>query len=418
MEETYYAMNPWWEGRLPDTGVPRPEYLSQLRAALSRKQVELVIGGRRVGKTTLVKQLIIACLESGVSPRDLLYLGLDHPRLVRTGISEHLRFFRSLQKHERSRKLWLVFDEIQESPNWENELKALCDLENLKIICTGSTAALLASQGGKLTGRQSLLTVYPLSFQEFLRFRGYDFGRSEGYRFVLAAEEYLETGGYPEQVLDPSEMYLAQLLQDIVARDLVRLGRVRRPELVMDLLRLLAAGVGTRNSHNRLSKSLGAAVDTIKDYLSYLGDAWLVVTLDKWTTSHTERVYAQRKIYLLDTGIKTMLTGRGDLGAKAETAVFVDFVRRGVSCGYYAESQREVDFVLGSHNAPTAVEVKYVDKFSWDDRRFDGVRLFLRRFPAARKVTVVTRDAAGEVVAGRAKVTAVPMWRYLLRPDR
>ena len=423
MEETYYAMNPWWEGRTPETGIPRPEYLSQLRAALSRKQVELAIGGRRVGKTTLMKQLVAQCLEDGVSPRDVLYLGLDHPRLLGTRISEHLRFFRSLFRHERTRKLWLIFDEVQESPDWESELKSLYDLENVKLVCTGSTAALLASQGGKLTGRQTLLTVYPLSFQEFLRFRGYEFSRAEDYRFVSAAEEYLETGGYPEQVLEPSDVYLAQLLQDIVARDLVRLGRIRRPELVQDLLRLLAAGAGTRTSYNRLSKSLGVTVDTVKDYLSYLGEAYLVRALEKWTTSYTERVYAQRKIYLLDTGFKSLLTGKGDLGAKAETAVFVDFVRRGVSAGggqvlgYYAESEREMDFVFGSHSSPTAVEVKYEDSFNWEDRRFDGVRLFLKRFPACRKVTVVTRDATGEVEVGRAQVTAVPLWRYLLDGD-
>jgi hypothetical protein len=75
----------------------------------------------------------------------------------------------------------------------------------------------LASQGGKRPGRQALLTVYPLSFQEFLRFRDYDFSRAEDYRFVSAAEEYLETGGYPERVLQPSDVYLAQLLQDIAA---------------------------------------------------------------------------------------------------------------------------------------------------------------------------------------------------------
>jgi len=414
MDETYYAMNPWWEGGRPDTGVPRPEYLVQLKAALGRKQVELVIGGRRVGKTTLMRQLVVQCLEEGVAPREVLYLALDHPRLVRRRISAHLRRFRAGFDHGRRRKLWLIFDEVQESPDWEAELKALYDLENVKLICTGSTGALLASQGGKLTGRQARLQVHGLSFQEFLRFRGYEFSRAEDYRFVSAAEEYLETGGYPEQVLHPSEAYLTQLLQDIVARDLVRLGRIRRPELVEDLLRLLAAGVGTRTSYNRLAKTLGISLDTVKDYLSYLEEAYLVRALEKWTTSHTERVYAQRKVYLLDTGIKAVLTGRGDLGAKAETAVFADSVRRGVSCGYYAESQREVDFVFGSPRAPKAVEVKYEDTFRWEDRRFDGVRLFLRRFPACREVTVVTRDATGEAEDGGVRVRAIPLWRYLL----
>jgi predicted AAA+ superfamily ATPase len=415
MDETYYLMNPWWEGRRPEAGVPRPEYLSHLRAALARKQIELVIGGRRVGKTTLARQLVLRCLDEGIAPHDILYLALDHPRLAGTRLAEHLRAFRALFSHARERKLWLVFDEVQESPDWEVELKALYDLENVKLVCTGSTAALLASQGGKLTGRQALLTVYPLSFREFLRFRGYQFSRAEEYRYVAAAEEYLGTGGYPEYVLQPDDMYLAQLVQDIVARDLVRLGRLRRPELALDLLRLLAAGTGTRTSYLRLSRALGVSVDTVKEYTSYLAQAFLVHTLEKWTTSYTERVHAPRKVYLLDTGIKSLFTGAGDFGAKAETAVLGDFLRGDASCGYYAESQREVDFVSGPPEAPEAVEVKYENTFDWEDRRYAGVRLFLRRFPGCRRVTVVTRDASGEVTAGSTPVTAVPLWRYLMR---
>jgi hypothetical protein len=356
-------------------------------------------------------------LDEGLAPTDLLYLTLDHPRLVTARVSEHLRLFRSLFGHGRARKLWLVFDEVQESPDWENEIKAIYDLENVKIVCTGSTAALLSSQGGRLTGRQALLTVYPLSFREFLSFRGYDFSLSEDYRFVAAADEYLEVGGYPEQVLQPSDVYLAQLVQDIIARDLMRRERIRRPEVAYDLLRLLAAGVGARTSYSRLSRALGVTVDTVKEYLSYFAEAYLVQPLEKWTTSHTERVYAQRKVYLLDTGIKSALAGRGDAGARAETTVFMDFVRRDATCGYYAESEREVDFVSGPQTEPVAVEVKYDTVFDWEGRRFQGVRLFLKRFPACRQVTVVTRDASGAVNVGDTVVTAVPLWRYLLRPS-
>ncbi len=415
MEDVYYLMNPWWEGRRPEAGIPRPEYLGQLQAALSRKQIELVIGGRRVGKTTLVRQLALHCLDQGIAPTELLYLALDHPRLAGTRLAEHVRAFRARFGHARDRKLWLLFDEVQESPDWEAELKALYDLENVKLVCTGSTAALLASQGGKLTGRQSLLTVYPLSFREFLAFRGYEFSRAEEYRYVAAASEYLEVGGYPEQVLHPSDTYLPQLLQDVVARDLVRLGRLRRPELAADLLRLLAAGVGTRTSYQRLARALGVALETVKEYASQLAQAFLVQLLEKWTTSYTERVYAPRKAYLLDTGIKSVLTGEGDRGAKAETAVFADFLRRGLSCGYFAESEREVDFVSGPPDAPVAVEVKYEDTFLWGDPRYAGLRLFLRRFPQCRQITVVTRQAVGEIAVGDTVVTALPLWRYLLR---
>jgi hypothetical protein len=81
MEDIYYAMNPEWEGRPAETGIPRPEYLSQLCTALSRKQVELVMGGRRVGKTTLVKQLaIIGCRRDAGAPRERSQqaMGGDH----------------------------------------------------------------------------------------------------------------------------------------------------------------------------------------------------------------------------------------------------------------------------------------------------------------------------------------------------
>jgi predicted AAA+ superfamily ATPase len=415
LQETYYALNPWWEGAVPDTGIPRPSYLNTLGSALDRAQIEVLVGGRRVGKTTLVRQLVARCLKQEIAPRDVLYLALDHPRLSTLPISGHLRRFRALFGHERRRKLWLMLDEVQESPDWESELKAIHDLENVKLVCTGSTAALIASQGGKLTGRQLLINVYPLDFAEFLAFRRYEFGAAEEYRYVAAAEEYLETGGYPEQVLQPSEFYLSQLLDDVVARDLVRLGRLRRPEVVRDLLRLLAAGVGARTSYARLAKALGIAVDTVKEYESHLTMAYLIKALPKWTTSHTERVYAQRKVYFIDTGVKAVFTGKGDLGSKAEQAVFVHLLRASAECGYYAESEREVDFVVGSVQQPAAIEVKYDNEFDWSDRRLHGIRLFLRRFPACREVTVVTRDAVAELQAGETRVVALPLWRYLLQ---
>jgi len=416
-DETLYLMNPWWEGNLPDTGIPRPRYLALLRQAEKRRQIEIVLGGRRIGKTTLVKQYIAACLERGLDAKDLLYMAMDHPRAAGISASEILRDFRALFGHRRDRKVWLFLDEVQESPGWEAELKALYDNENLKLVCTGSTSALLAAQGGKLTGRQLILTVYPLGFDEYLVFRGEEISRAEEYRYVVMAEEYLQTGGYPENVLQPSETYLAQLLDDVISRDLIRLQHIRRPEVVRDLMLLLASSVGSRISYNRLSKSLGISLDTAKDYLSYLKSAYLVETINKWTTSHNERVYAQKKAYLLDTGMKTVLTGQGDLGAKAENAIFMDFVRRDMRPGYYAEGEGEVDFVTGEPGRPTVVESKYHDSFEWEDRRLRGARLFLRRFPGCRNLTVVTRDAAGKLKKGGTEIVAVPLWKYLLRHE-
>jgi len=415
-EDTFYALNPWWNGRRPDTGVPREEYLNSLAVSLQRPQINVLIGSRRIGKTTLLRQLVLRLIDEGTDPSDILYLALDHPRLVGSPLSAHLHAFRGVFGHARDRRLHLFLDEVQESPGWDAVLKAPAATENVKMVCSGSTAALVASQGGKLTGRQLVSTVHPLSFREFLSFRGVPVVRGESYRYERLVEEYLQVGGYPENVLDPSEEYLQNLLQDILARDLVRLYDVRRSGLLMDLLRLVAAGVGSRTSFSKLAKVLGLAVDTVRDYLGYFESAFLVRTLGKWTPSHTERVYASRKFYLADTGLKALLTGPGDLGAKAETAVFMHLLRKGEQTGYFAESEREVDFVLGDERAPRPLEVKYTDGLAPADRRLSGLQLLLRRHPATKAVRIVSRTQEATFELGGVSAEVTPLWRFLLEP--
>ncbi|MEW6366675.1 MAG: ATP-binding protein [Acidobacteriota bacterium] len=418
MESTYYFLNPWWENRTFDCGIPREPYLRRLPDMLGRRQVEVLIGSRRAGKTTIAKQLVNAMLQNGSSPNDLVYLALDLPSLSGMTLSEHLRAIRKIHMHDRSRKIWLFLDEVQESPNWESELKAQQDFEMVKIFATGSTASLIKSQGGKLTGRQVVTTVYPLSFREFLLFRGGVPDMSEDYKLERLADEYIRVGGYPEHVLNPSDEYLANLVEDILARDLVRLYSIRRPAVLRDLLRLVASAVASRTSYNRLSKLIGLSVDTVKEYIGHLEAAFLVSAMEKWTTSWSDRVYSAKKLYLWDTGVKTVLTGPGDAGARAENAVWMELKRRSTEAGYFAESEREVDFVVGSAGEPFPIEVKFVSTLDWQDRRLSGLFLFLRRNPRSRRALVVTHRVEGRKEVDRCSIDAVPLWKFLLRSEQ
>jgi len=416
MDTIYHAMNPWWEGRSLEAGISREAYLKRLKDYLARAQIEVFVGSRRTGKTTILKQLVGGLLGQGTEAGDIFYLALDHPTLSGLPISEHLRNFRRLFMHDRDRKVFLFLDEVQESPQWEKELKSLYDLELVKIFCTGSTSSLIDRQAGRLTGRQIVTTIFPLSFNEFLQFRKVKASLSEDYKLEHLADEYLTTGGYPEQVLRPSHEYMANLLEDILARDLSRLYSIRKAYVLKDLLRLIAASAGSRTSFNKLSKVLGLSVDTVKEYVGYLQSAFLVKSMEKWTPSYSEKVYAQKKIYLLDSGIKTLLTGPGDEGAKAEGAVFLELIRNGIPCGYYAESEREVDFVTGSQDEPSPIEVKYITAFDWNEKRFDGIRLFLTRFPATRGVLVVTKSIELRTSVNGVLVNVVPLWKALRDP--
>ena len=411
MEDLFYSFNPWWDNQPFDSGISRPDYLSQID--FGRKQIEILIGSRRTGKTTLLKQLVHALLKESFSPHHILYLTLDHPRLASTPISQHLTSFRKLHNLDRRTKLYLFFDEVQESPNWEAELKAVYDLDNVKIFCTGSTASLIKSQGGKLTGRQIVTTLYPLSFSEFLKFRSLTISPSEPYKSESEAEKYLQLGGYPENVLHPSPEYLKNLLSDILARDILRTFPVRKPAPLKDIVLLLASSVGSRTSFNKFARVLDISVDTVRDYIYYLEQSFLVKTMTKWTPSHTEKVYASKKIYFIDTGIKSLLTGEGDLGAKAENAVFVNLLRGERTPGYFAESEREVDFVLGKPGIPYPIEVKYLSALYWDDKKFAGMRLFFKRHPQTKNALIVTKNVEREFIEGQTRIQAIPLWKFL-----
>ncbi len=417
METTYYAFNPWWEGKDFETGINREEYLSRFPDLLARKQIEIVTGSRRIGKTTLIKQFIKELLKSGLSSSEIFYLALDHPALSGAPVSEHLKNIRRIFMHEREKKIFLFLDEVQESPDWETELKSLYDLENLKIFCTGSSSSLIKSQGGKLTGRQIITTVYPLTFHEFILFRGAQPSLSEDYKYEKFVEDYLTIGGYPENVLNPSEEYMSNLLEDILARDLIRLYPIKKAFILKDLLRLIAASVGSRTSFNKLGRVLGLSVDTVKEYISYLESAFLVALMGKWTTSFTEKVYAQKKVYLWDTGVKTLFTGTADMGSKAENVVFRELTKKKIACGYFAESEKETDFVTGDIKKPFPIEVKYLSSFDWQDKRFAGIKLFLRRFPETKRALIITKDVETKSTAGKTEISAVPLWRFLLSPE-
>ncbi len=417
METIYYTFNPWWEGKDFESGINRTEYLNKFPALLKRKQIEVIIGSRRTGKTTLIKQFIKGLIKNGVSQKNIFYLALDHPALSTVSISEHLKNMRKIFMHDREKKIFLFFDEIQESLNWEGELKSIYDIENLKIFCTGSTSSLIKSQGGKLTGRQIVTTLYPLCFNEFISFRGSKPSLAEDYKYESLVKDYLMTGGYPENVLNPSIEYMSNLLDDILVRDLIRLYPIKKPFILKDLLRLIAASVGSRTSFNKLGKVLGLSVDTVKEYINYLESAFLVTRMEKWTTSYSERVYAQKKVYLWDTGIKTLLTGTSDEGSKAENAVFMEFKKSKISCGYFAESEKEVDFVTGNINNPLPVEVKCISSFDWKDKRFSGIKLFLRRFPNTKKVLLISKNIETEINVNSTKVKVVPLWKLLLSFD-
>jgi len=329
MREILYLLNPHWQGKALPVGVPRLQYLQNLLANLERREVQLLIGSRRVGKTTLMFQTMgHLVVEKKVQPNGILYVSLDHLALSDVPIPKIIETFRAEFQHPRERRLYVFLDEIQGSPDWAQHLKNLVDFENVRLCAAGSSSLLIEQQGVFLTGRALRTTVFPLSYSEFLTFKNAVPGPTEEYRHDGLLIEYLFQGGYPEQILSPHPTYLADLLDAVINKDIIRAHSIKNPDILNKLLLLLAQRIGQRTSHSKLKSILRVSQDVVRDYLRYLMHAYLIGEVPKFSYSTNEQVYAEKKYYFADTGLRTAVVGQKDLGGLAENALYLHLKRQ------------------------------------------------------------------------------------------
>lgn len=412
MELLYRFVNPWWEGKDFITGVTREDYVGPITSRLWHEESEVLIGGLGVGKTTILKQIIKHLLTSGTPAAAILYLPLHYPGLSSLSLTENLLKVQTQLIRNRKRIRYLLVDEIQEEPGWEREIKKACFSELSKIFAAATVAPPVRGRGRQATTRIET-TVYPLTFREFMRFRDYDFAGCSSERYVELAEDYLQTGGYPAQVIDPASETLTRIIEVAPVQIVGPFYQVRKSHRLRDFLTALACTIGTRTSYRRLAEELRLSIGTIKDYLGHLEESWLIKRVERWSSVTAERTYAPKKFYLGDNGLQTILTGDMVMAGRAENAVFLELWRKGVPCGYDGEGTAEVDFVLGPRSRPVIIDVRYDPSPGDGDGRYEGVRSFIHRFPRTRAAIVITRDGEDAFKIGRTEVRAMPLWKAL-----
>lgn len=345
MKETMYQFNPWWENKnFQIKSIKRERYFSKLNQYLDNKDIIFLIGLRRVGKTTLIKQLIVELLKN-VNSKNILYLSCEHPSFENNTLIEILNEYRGYFNISQDENVYIFFDEVQLKNNFERDLKILYDTqEKVKIFCSGSSATLLKDKKAFLTGRQRTLEIEPLNFEEYLLFKNQKVSISESYLYKQLFLDYMKSGGMPEFVLNNDPEYLLNLIDTILYKDIVSFYSIKNQKIVRDLFILLCERVGKPLSYNKLSKILGISVDSVSQYISYFEETFLIYIVYKHSKSLNEKIRAQKKIYISDVGLRNILIGFKDLGAIYENLVFLKIKKDEPE--YYFENNREVDFII------------------------------------------------------------------------
>ncbi len=343
-----------------------------IRNYLKERQIIVITGMRRVGKTTLVKELL-----KEITSDNKVYIDLQQVEnreiFSDKNFDNILLQLRSMRGLDLGKKMYIAIDEIQLVPELPGIIKYLYDHNDIKFIVTGSSSYYMKNLFTEsLSGRKIIFELYPLNFWEFLDFKSVkhinnDFVIStiaeSGYSALkLHYDEFIEYGGFPEVVLAHSLEMKKEMLKDIINSyiniDVETLSDFKKKEDFYKLVKILAERVGSRMDYAKLSNIVGITNVTLKNYLKFLEDTYLIHRISVFTESREKEITKAQKLYFSDTGIANILADLSG-GAKFENTVFNQLKHFGEVRYYALKTGREIDFVLKIEGKPVvALEVK------------------------------------------------------------
>ncbi len=298
-------LNPWWGGKYSVEFKERVVY-KKIKGFLQPPQVIALTGLRRTGKTTILNKIISDFLESGFEPRRILFYSFDDSQAV--GLLELFEAFEKLSGLRFGEgKFLVVLDEVQKLSNWSEQVKRFYDLYygKVKFVVTGSSSLFVKKKSREsLAGRLFEFHVEPLSFREFLDFKGIKFDSTPVFNQALEIEfvDYQRTQGFPELVGNTDREFIVKYLSEgivdnVVYKDLPTAYKIRDVGLLKQLASIVIGQPGQLLDIQSLSRDLNSSRQTISSYLSYLEDSFLVIKLYNYSKNLIKRERKLKKYY-------------------------------------------------------------------------------------------------------------------------
>ncbi len=402
-----WQYNPWWrapsaikEDAKPQKRLAYYEVLRMLKHPSIRRFIVLS-GVRRVGKTTILYQMIDTLISEGINPRNILYVSFDNPILKLINVESVLSVYESMYLIEGER--YIFFDEIQYTDDWELWMKVIYDSrKDVHLTATGSASPVLekgSTDSG--TGRWNVLKIPTMSFYEYCKILGLEepslpdslqpcelVNMSKAQLGDLVSRfqplrnhfnRYLTIGGFPELVLSDDDLYAQRMLREdvvdkVIKRDVLSLFNIRNPLLMEKLFLYLCMNSTEIFSTATAAKELeNISPATIDSYIEALEMSNLIYLAKPMNVGSKGALKGKPKIFIADAAIRNavlmiddVLSDETELGAMVETAVYkhmVSFYQGSpAQLGYFRnarDNHKEVDVVVKLPRQKILCEVKY-----------------------------------------------------------
>lgn len=421
----------FWKKDL-DTGIKRDFYLEKLKKIIPSEQIIAITGARRSGKSFIMKQLAKELINQGLNKNQILTVNFEDPRFI--GLNTKLLqqiyeiYLEVLNPKDRP---YIFLDEVQEIAGWEKWVRMTHELQKAKIIISGSNAKLLSQElATLLTGRHLDLTVFPLSFKEFLNFNSIQIKDdldliAKRIEIKNLLRKYFEFGSFPRVVIENNKQsILLAYFDDALNKDLIQRYKIKKQEALKSLIKFYLSNISSLITFSSLEKSLNISADTIEKFSSYFETAYLLFFLKRFSYKVKEQEKSPRKVYAVDLGLVNAIGFKfsRNIGKLAENLVFLELKRKQIINPdmelYYwkDERHREVDFVIKENSkVKQLIQVCWnLDNFKTKKREFKSLINAMDEFDLQEGLIISEEEERTEVI-GNKKIKIYPLWKWLIK---
>ncbi len=366
MEEALLKHNLHW--KQPYTNLYERKLFQPIIDKLHLRQIHVLKGIRRSGKTTLFK-LIINHLLKEVNSKSILYINLDDPYFTEL-YGESKNLYKLLEMSEKLTGVkvqYLFLDEVQNVKAWEKFVKAIYDNEVVKkIFITGSNSSLLDGEYATLlSGRYIQDRVTAPSFSEILNLRGIK-SRFElidkKVEALTIVDEMMMFGSFFEVLQEPihKREIILSYYETIIFKDCIANNNLRDAKTFKEVVNFLVSNSGNLYSYNSISKALGVNDNSIKEYIRVVEDAYMAQEMKQYSYSLKEQVKSKKKLYINDNGIlaQTAFKFSKDYGKNFENLVYTELIKAGYEI-FFHNKDFECDFIIKKEEKLLAIQVCY-----------------------------------------------------------
>ena len=402
--------------------IQRDSYLEQLKIRKDNGMIKIITGIRRCGKSFLLFVLFKKyLLETGIEQDHIIEIALD-------GIeNEELRDPKKCYEYIKAsvkdnKKYYLLLDEVQFMPRFEEVLNSLLRMDNIDVYVTGSNSKFLSSDiVTEFRGRGDEIRIYPLSFAEF--YSVYDGEYDDAWN------DYMIYGGLPQVVQFSDERqkaeYLKNIFTNVYLKDVVERNRIQNVDEIGTLVDVLASAIGALSNPTKIANTFATergstyTNKTISNHIDYLAEAFLISKANRYDIKGRKYIGANIKYYFVDLGLRNARLNfrQQEPTHIMENIVYNELLVRGYNVdvgiveimeknseGKRIHKQLEVDFVVNQGSQRYYIQVAY--DMTSEEKQKQEFHSFRNIADSFKKIVIVNgtakpwRNEEGFVIMG------------------